>query len=70
MLRTVAGTNNIFSQMQKIQIAETHNQAHGNFGLTAIGNYVSMLPKNFVVSYVLNLSNRSQEVQNCYDKVR
>ena len=51
MLETDAGANNIFRQVEQIQIADMHHQAHGYFGLLGIGNVGNnALPNPLVVS--------------------
>ena len=51
MVETGAGPNNIFSQVEKINILDIYNKAHGYFGLQGIGNVGNnVLPNPLVVS--------------------
>ena len=71
MVETGAGKNNIFRQVEKIQISDMHHQTHGYFGLLCIVNIGNIvLPNPLVVSDLQNLDNNAQEVQNFYDRVR
>ena len=63
MVETGAGTNNIFRQVDHIQLSDIHHQAYGYFGLTGIVNVVNVLPKPLVVSALLDLFTSAQEVQ-------
>ena len=70
MIDTGAGANNIFRQVEQIQISDMHQQAHGYFGLLGIGNVENkVLPKPLAVSGIQNLANNDREVQNFYDRV-
>ena len=61
MVQTVAGTKNIFSQVDHIQIAYIHHQAHVYFVLIGIGNVGNnVLTNPLVESYLLNLSTSAQ----------
>ena len=55
MVEIGAGTNNIFRQVEHIQLSDTHHQAHGYFVLMGIVNVVNILPNTLVVSDLLNL---------------
>ena len=58
MVDTGACPNNVFRQVEKIQISDMHHQAHGYLGLLGIGNVGNQfLPKPLVVSSLQNLSN-------------
>ena len=71
MVDTGTGANNIFRQVENIQISYIHYQAHGYFGLLSIGNIGNqVLPKPLVVSALQNLANNEQEVQKFYDRVQ
>ena len=70
MLETASGTNNIFRQIEHIQISDIHYQAHGYFGLTGNGNVGNdVLTNPLIVLYLLNLATSAQELQNLYDRV-
>ena len=65
MVDTITGANKIFQQVEKIQIADMHHQAHEYFGLLGMVNVVNqVLPNSLVVSALKNLANNSQEVKN------
>ena len=70
MVETGAGTNNIFRQVEKIQLSDIHHQVNGYFGLTGIVNFVNVLLNPLVVSALLNLFISEQEVKKFYDRVR
>ena len=70
MVEIDAGTKNIFRQVDHIQLADIHHQAHGYFGLTGIGNFVNVLPNSLLVSALLNLSTSAQELQHFYHRLR
>ena len=61
MVETSAGPNIVFRQVQQIQIADMHYQAHGYFGFIGIGNVGNQVfPKPLQVSYLLNIANTPQ----------
>ena len=71
MLETDAGANNIFRQVEQIQIADMYHQAHGYFRLLGIGNVGNnVLPNPLVVSALKKVAGSVQEVQNVYDRGR
>ena len=56
MVETGAGANNLISQVEQIQIADTHHQGHGYFGLIGIGNVLNqVLPNPLVISAIKKL---------------
>ena len=63
MVETGTGAENIFRQVEHIQLADIHHQARGCFGPTGIGNVVNFLPNPLVVSDILNLATNAQEVK-------
>ena len=69
MVDNGVGTNNIFRQVEHIQISDIHHQAYGYFGLMGIVNFVSVLPNPLVLSAILNLFTSAQEVKTFYDRV-
>ena len=63
MVETGAGARYIFRQLDQIEIAYMHHQAHGYFGLLGIGNVVNeFLPNPLVVPPLQNLSINSQKI--------
>ena len=67
MLETASGTNNIFRQIEHIQISDIHYQAHGYFGMIGIknvGDYALTDP--LIVSNIQILNDNPQQVQNLY----
>ena len=57
MVKTGAGANNIFRQVEKIQLAYIPHQSHVYFGLLGLGNIGNnVLPNPLVVSDILKLS--------------
>ena len=64
MVETGSGTNNIFRQVNQIQLSDIHHQAYGNFGLTGIVSFVNVLPNPLVLSALLKLFTSEQEVKN------
>ena len=71
MVETGAGANNIFRQVDQIQISDVHHQEYGYFGLIGIVNVVNkVLPNSLVVSDIQNLSGSAQDVQKLYYRLR
>ena len=70
MVLTGAVANNIFRQLDQIQIAYIHHQSHCYFGLIGIGNVGNnVLTKPLLAPSPINLATSAQEVQNLYDRV-
>ena len=69
MVQTGEGNNNIFRQVEKINIADMHIKVFGYFVLQVIINVKQVLTNRLVVSDLQNLSNTLQEVQNFYGRV-
>ena len=63
MLENDVGENNIFRQVEQIQIADMYHQAHGYFRLLGIGNVGNnVLPNPLVVSALKKLAGSAQQV--------
>ena len=73
MLGTASGANNIFREVEQIQLEEIKNQTHGYFGLTGVVNVVAPLPNHLTVSALIHLSDGTEtkeiEIQNVFDRV-
>ena len=51
MVDTGTGAKNLFRQVDQIQIADMHHQAHGYFGLIGLGNVGNkVLPNPLILS--------------------
>ena len=70
MVNTGKGTQNIFIQVEQINIADINHQANEYVGITGIVNFGNnVLPNTLEASVPLNLATGAQEVQNFYDSV-
>ena len=69
MVETGTGANNIFRQVEQIQLADIYHQTYEYFGQTFIVNVLNVLPNPLVVPDIIILSTSEQEVQKLYDKV-
>ena len=64
MVQTGAGEKNIFSMVEKIQLADIRHQAHGYFGLIGIGNVINPLRNTLVLLAIKNLATNNQKETN------
>ena len=59
MVDTGAGADNIFRQVEQIQIADMHTQAFRYFVLQIIENLNQAVPDPLIVKYLQNLDKNS-----------